>query len=192
MPLPIFRTDRLLLRPWNPSRDAQAGLAIYGDPEVMTWVAPGTLDRDLAAVEWRLRRYAQVADRGKPQGCWAVMDLYRGDTIGNLLLLPLGTGQRSVPGLAQPQPDRLEIGWHFRPSHWGQGYAREAAQQILDYGLSYTWIPALYAVVSPGNDRSCRLAQRLGMIPLGETRRYYGGRPLAVFKKLRDRSVQRG
>ena len=187
MPLPIFRTDRLLLRPWNPTQDAAAGLTIYGDPQVMAWVAPGRVDRDLEAVEWRLRRYAKVGEQGKPQGCWAVMDLYRGRTIGNLLLLPLGTGQRSVPGLTQPQPARLEIGWHFCPQYWGRGYATEAAQQILDYGLSFSWISALYAVVIPGNDRSYRLAHRLGMINLGQTRRYYGGQSLEVFKKLRDR-----
>lgn len=188
MPLPIFRTDRLLLRPWNPTQDAIAALGIYGDPRMMAGIAPGTVDRNLAAVVYRLRRYAQVGEQGKPQGCWAVMDLRRGQTIGNLLLLPLGQGQRSVPGLSQPQPDRLEIGWHFHPNHWGQGYATEAAREILDYGLSFSWIPALYAVVLPGNDRSYRIAHRLGMIPLGQTRRYYGGQPLQVFKKVRDRS----
>lgn len=37
---PPFETDRLLIRPWNPSTDAESAFAIYGDAAVMHFICP--------------------------------------------------------------------------------------------------------------------------------------------------------
>jgi len=36
---PVLVTERLRLRPWRPD-DADAALALYGDPHVVRWLSP--------------------------------------------------------------------------------------------------------------------------------------------------------
>ena len=62
-----------------------------------------------------------------------------------------------------PDLDATEIGWWLSPENWGQGYAYEASQTVMnvakeDYGLT-----SLVARVYRSNGRSIRLIERLGM-----------------------------
>lgn len=59
-----------------------------------------------------------------------------------------------------PEPD---IGYAFLPEFWGQGYALEAAQAVLDYGHYTHELTRVLAIVSPGNERSIRVLERCGM-----------------------------
>ncbi|KKI99456.1 GNAT family N-acetyltransferase [Prochlorothrix hollandica] len=173
--LPCLTTDRLRLRPWRPLADAAAALQIYGDPQVVAHLGPGSKPDTIATVQRRLQRYYQVYHPPAPWGCWAVEEPTQAQVIGHILLIPLADRHH------QPS-HRPEIGWHFRPSHWGQGYATEAAAAVLHHGLHHWQMPAIYGVIAPHHDRSRRLALRLGMVDLGLTRHYYGGRELSLFR----------
>ena len=61
----------------------------------------------------------------------------------------------------------------MKKSAWGKGYATEAAKAILDYGFNTLKLPVIYAIARSDNVRSLRVIQRLGMIPIGRTNRYY-------------------
>src|SRR6185312_11369171 len=61
-----------------------------------------------------------------------------------------------------------ELGWALIRAHWGHGYATEAAAAIRDWASEWRSIVRLVSLISPGNVRSERVAERLGAVP-GET-----------------------
>ena len=67
-----------------------------------------------------------------------------------------------------PIEGELEIGWRLARNHWGQGYAREAAAAVLDWAWVNTDRNAVFAMTTPGNMRSRRLMERLGMSRVGD------------------------
>ncbi len=102
------------------------------------------------------------------QGFWAVIPktgAFVDTPIGAALLLPL---QRS-DGLPS---ENLEIGWHFHPKVWGNGYATEAGTGLIECARSFG-LKKLHAVVYPANSKSLAVCDRLGMVRLGETNEWY-------------------
>ncbi len=76
----------------------------------------------------------------------------------------------------------VDIGYAFLPQFRGQGYAREAAAAVLQYGRERFAFKKLAAITSPANHASSRLLEELGFtlekltVLKGETRetRLYG------------------
>jgi RimJ/RimL family protein N-acetyltransferase len=58
-----------------------------------------------------------------------------------------------------------ELGWALTRSHWGHGYATEAAAAIRDWARESRSISGLVSLISPDNLRSQRVAERLGATP---------------------------
>lgn len=58
-------------------------------------------------------------------------------------------------------PD-ADIGFAYLPAYWSQGYAREAAEAVKAYARDTLALPRLLAIVSPANDSSIRLLEKLG------------------------------
>lgn len=58
-----------------------------------------------------------------------------------------------------------ELGWGLLRSHWGHGYATEAAAAIRDWARRRRKIDRLVSLISPDNIRSQRVAERLGAVP---------------------------
>jgi RimJ/RimL family protein N-acetyltransferase len=57
----------------------------------------------------------------------------------------------------------VQLGWTLRADHWGQGYAREAAQAVLSLAFERLALPRVYAQTSERNTASWGLMERLGM-----------------------------
>jgi RimJ/RimL family protein N-acetyltransferase len=53
-------------------------------------------------------------------------------------------------------------------AHWGRGYATEGAAAICDWAFESRSADSLVSLITPGNLRSQRVAQRLGAVP-GDT-----------------------
>jgi [ribosomal protein S5]-alanine N-acetyltransferase len=176
-----LETKRLRLRFWQPDQDAVAAFAIYGDKRVMEWIGDLIPDPSPAATQARLERYLQRTKAGQPPGIgiWAVERLETRHLVGTLLLVPL-------PDVARQPSGHIEIGWHFNPVYWGQGFATEAAQAVLRYGFETLKLTEIYAVTLPENVRSQAVAQRLGMADLGITQQYHGGIDLRLFQLTAD------
>jgi len=161
--LPVFGTDRLLIRDWTEA-DAPFVFDVYARWEVARWLGAqprvlGNKDEAIAAIRrWRDR------STEPPFGIWAITERSTGDPKGTVLLVPLPAGADGGP---------VEIGWHLHPSAWGLGYATEAGAAAARRGFE-AGLEEVYAVVRPDNTRSLAVCRRLGMTPLGRTSRWYG------------------
>ncbi len=142
-----LQTERLSLKPFTLD-DREGWHAIWGDPEVIWWGANESPEVSDAALERLIAREA-----GLPAGVgWlAVRRTGEDEIIGDVLLQQA----RFVDG--------MEIGWHFRRHAWGQGYATEAAQAVLERCLAEGVAERVYAAVALENGRSLRVVEKLGM-----------------------------
>ena len=162
-----FATDRLVMRAWTHDQsDVERLFDTYSRWEVARWL--GATPRTMQTLDEAHRAVDRWADRSVgAYGVWAVTVRATGAIAGTVLLVPLpepadGAGQGEV-----------EIGWHFHPDSWGQGYGSEAASATLTNGFA-AGLKEIFAVVRPENDRSRALCARIGMAHLGQTDRWYG------------------
>ena len=159
---PVFSTERLTARRWSLD-DADVAYAMYSRPEVTRYL--GAEGRPMPSLEQQREALARIVagyDAQPGLGSWAIEVRTTGDVVGAVLLKPL------------PAATEIEVGWHLAPEHWGNGYATEAATAALRHGFGTLGLTEIYAVVRPENERSLRVARRLGMTSLGRTDRYYG------------------
>lgn len=61
------------------------------------------------------------------------------------------------------QWDNLEIGWRFKQSNWGQGYATEAAVAVMNVVSQANKISKVSAIAMEGNVGSINIMKKLGM-----------------------------
>ncbi|MGE5358401.1 MAG: GNAT family N-acetyltransferase [Bacteroidales bacterium] len=145
--VPSIETPRLRLRSFRED-DLPAYAALCADPEVMRYVRGHAIDRPEAWREmalflghWALRGY----------GMWAVEERASGALVGRI-------------GLHYPDgwPER-EVGWALAREVWGRGYATEGCRAALDYAFRSLGWPRIISLIHPDNERSKRLALRVGM-----------------------------
>ncbi len=91
-------------------------------------------------------------------GLWAI------EGIGNWAVEERGTGAfAGIVGLNHPaQFPEVEIGWTLMDGFEGRGIATEAARAVLGWTWENTDLASLVVYVDPANERSIRVAERLG------------------------------
>lgn len=165
-----LETARLRLR-FMEERDLDAFAAMYADPETMRYIGEGKvlgrMDtwRTIAGVlgHWLVKGY----------GMWAVEKRDDGELIGRLGFIDV----EGWPG--------FELGWLIARAHWGQGYATEGTKAAYDYAIGTLKRDRVISLIRPGNERSVRVAQKLGFVRdgnvelLGQTAMVYANRPSA-------------
>jgi [ribosomal protein S5]-alanine N-acetyltransferase len=67
---------------------------------------------------------------------------------------------------------RAEIGYELHPDYWGNGYAKEAVNTVLEYGFQEMNLNRIGAVVFLENKHSNELLARLGFKNEGILRNY--------------------
>jgi RimJ/RimL family protein N-acetyltransferase len=148
--IPELGTRRLRLRAW---RDADLAdfAAMNADPRVMEHF-PSVMTREESDAS-----AARIRERFTVQGfgLWVVEVLD-------------GPGFIGCAGLARPTFEApftpcVEIGWRLAAAHWGQGYATEAARAVLAFAFSTQPLDELVSFTVPGNVRSRRVMEKLGM-----------------------------
>ena len=161
-----INTARLLIRDLTPA-DAEGLFPIYANAEVRRFIG-GLPTQTIQEQREQLAVTLERQSREQPgYGRWAVERLADGLLVGVVILKHLPDGQ------GQSLPD-VEVGWHLGRFAWGNGYATEAAHAILNHADHTLKLPVVYAIILAGNIRSIRVAERLGMKPLGPTTRFYG------------------
>jgi RimJ/RimL family protein N-acetyltransferase len=74
----------------------------------------------------------------------------------------------SVPGFEAPFMPAVEIGWRLAAKYWGRGLATEAAREVLRYGFDEVGLESVVSFTVPGNVRSRRVMEKIGMGLVGE------------------------
>jgi RimJ/RimL family protein N-acetyltransferase len=166
-----FGTARLVLRrPEAP--DVEPLIAMDADPEVMRYIGNGAIvppdrDRALQAVSrWR----GQWDEQGF--GMCSVIVRETGEYAGWVTL--------AVPAFLPEILPAVEIGWRLRREHWGQGYATEAAAELLRFGLTGAGLDRVVSIRHIGNARSERVMDKLGLRFEFQTTVPATGQPVAV------------
>jgi RimJ/RimL family protein N-acetyltransferase len=143
-------TPRLKLRRWQEG-DREPFQRINADPRVMEFM-PGALPPELSdEVMERIQRH--FARQGF--GLWAVE--LRGDGVF------IGFIGLSAPNFEAPFMPAVEIGWRLATDYWGRGLATEGAREAMRYGFEALGLDRLVSFTVPGNLRSRRVMEKLGM-----------------------------
>ena len=165
-----IHTRRLLLREFNPE-DWQPMLAYHNDPRYLRYY-PQELEGEFHVRSFvqRFIDQAQVAPRQKFQ--LAICLPESGVLIGNAGVRMGGLGPR------EPEAVQGDIGYELDPAYWGQGYATEAAQAILEFGFESLHLHRIWARCLAENIASQRVLEKLGMRLEGRLRQdeYFKGR----------------
>ncbi|MBL6426894.1 MAG: GNAT family N-acetyltransferase [Maritimibacter sp.] len=142
--LPVLDTPRLTLR--APMLDDFATYAaIMGSERALHMHGPMSredayLDFTCTVAGWLLRGH----------GLWTVIRKDTGAVAGFVLV-------NMEPGDQEP-----ELGFFLTDEAEGHGFATEAAQAARDHALGALALERLVSYVAHGNDRSARLAEKLG------------------------------
>ena len=148
----IIVTERLILRTWK-EEDAAPYAALNADPRVREYF-PSILTREQSDAEiGRIR-----AGYERDGFCMYAAELRAtGELIGFIGLQTIGY---AIPSVAQPT---VETGWRLAHAHWGKGLATEGARAALQYGLDTLKLPEIIAITLPGNVRSRRVMEKIGL-----------------------------
>jgi RimJ/RimL family protein N-acetyltransferase len=150
---PHLRTERLLLRRWQP-RDREPLAAMNADAEVMEHF-PATLSAEQSAAA--IARFEACFEAHR-YGLWALELPGQAPLIGFAGLAPVDPVD--LPVAFAPA---VEVGWRLARAFWGHGYATEAAAQAIAFGFQRRGLRELVSFTAARNLRSRRVMERLGM-----------------------------
>ena len=150
MTLENIETARLLLRRWK-ERDKEPFAQMSADPEAMKYLGgiwdKATSDNFIDRIEKHFDEFGY--------GMYALEHKQNKEFIGF-------TGLRNVPFNAHFTP-AIEIGWRLAPKFWRQGYAFEAASDVMQHGFKDLGLTEIVSFTSPVNVPSWGLMEKLGM-----------------------------
>lgn len=145
--VPVIQTERLILREWRDS-DSDAFYALNSNPDFVKYLGNGEpLSREdswrvlaLLAGHWALKGF----------GFWVVTLKETKELIGRV-------------GLWEPAGwPAIELGWGINPTHWGKGYATEAARASLNWGFHELDLSSIISIIHPDNQASKNVAGKIG------------------------------
>lgn len=152
-----IHTDRLLLRPFQPG-DLAGYHARRNDPDVaryQDWELPYSLERAERVVAELV-----ALDGPKDDEWWAAIVSERdsGEVFGDVGV-ELSWGGRTA-----------EVGYTFAKEHWGNGYAAEAVEALVEYLFDDTGVTRVFGGLHPDNPASAMVLERTGFLFEGHTR----------------------
>ena len=144
----ILQTSRLTLRPMTIT-DAQSLHAIMSDAEVMAfWDMSEIEDIELTIEILK----SQLADmKAKKSSYWAMTRTEDGLFVGCCDLSEIDRWHH-----------RAEVGFIVSKAFWGDGYAQEAMEAVVDHAAQAMKLRRLTARTHLGNFRSVKLLEKLG------------------------------
>jgi RimJ/RimL family protein N-acetyltransferase len=78
----------------------------------------------------------------------------------------------------------IEVGFFFKPSAWGRGYATEVCKRLLQFAFQELPINEIVASVDDRNIASQKALKKSGLINRGRTRSY--GKDSPIYRITRD------
>ncbi|AQP53780.1 hypothetical protein CBF34_08345 [Vagococcus penaei] len=150
----LFISERLIFRPLTVI-DLPDLMRLNSNSRVMRYFpAPFTEVETKAYYEKSLAHYERYGFSN-----YAVCLKETGDFIGVMGLL--------TTDVIDKQELAVEIGWRLLPDYWGQGYAAEGAEALMNYGFGVLNLPTIYAFTAIVNQPSEAVMKRIGMKKVG-------------------------
>ena len=151
-----LQTERLDLRRFTPG-DADLMLAVWNDPDFVKHVG----DRGIRTVDEALTALND-----------GILSMYTDLGYGPYCVMLRGSEQRiGVCGLFKRDVlDDPDIGFGLLPEHRRDGLAWEAAVAVLGEARDALGFERVTAIVSPGNEASVKLIEKLGLAYAGPIR----------------------
>lgn len=147
----ILETDRLILRPITLD-DATDLFEYASDPENTKMTFP--THKSIGETEWVIANLFMSA----PLGNFAIELKENGKMIGTCDLR-VNEGEKSA-----------ELAYAINKKYWGQGYAPEAANKLVELAFDTLKIERLWAKFASGNPASGRVMEKIGMTQEGVLR----------------------
>jgi [ribosomal protein S5]-alanine N-acetyltransferase len=145
---PVLTTQRLHLRPLTHD-DADDIIAIYGSPDVLRYLnipPTDTVEKAIGLIDWFTNNY------DSHDGVQWGFTLHGDNRL-------IGTGGT----YAWDRENRhVDIGYHIVPTHWGNGYATEAAHAIIGWCFEHLDVNRVQADCTDGNMGSERVLLKCG------------------------------
>ena len=159
LPVDIFPlcTPRLVIRDYT-AADIPAAQLNVGDPAYWAYHATeaASAERIAALISWAIEEQ-KISPRLNYY--LAVTTAQNNHVIGEVVLRM--TDQAS---------HQAEIGFGVARTHWGQGYATEAARALLNAAFAHTPLHRIVAQCAPENIASVRVMEKIGMTREGVLR----------------------
>lgn len=168
-------THRLVVAPFT-ERDADFIVELLNDPEWLRFIGDKKV-RTLDDARQYLRGGPLAMYELRGFGLCSVTRRTDDVTIGMCGLL-------KRDGL-----DEVELGFAFLPVGRGQGYAREAAAAVVEFGFAELALPRIVAITDPDNAASARVLEAIGMHDMGPVRLPPDGREVQLFAVEKNQST---
>ncbi|MEU0072447.1 GNAT family N-acetyltransferase [Streptomyces sp. NPDC006332] len=165
-------TDRLRLRKAH-AADIDGLIELQTDPQVRAHLG-GPRPRSAVEQYFEANGISSVAD--KP-GTYVIADKESDRCVGTLVL---DRRSADLPGHVTEEGGELELGYLLRRGSWGAGLAFEAASAVLRAAAGELPDQPVLLVTQTANERSLKLATRLGFQRVGTFVAYDAEQTLAV------------
>ncbi|WP_199850581.1 GNAT family N-acetyltransferase [Streptomyces sp. CMB-StM0423] len=146
----VLETERLVLRRFTEA-EVDILVELDSDPEVMRFLTGEPTAR--AQIEDEVLPKILRDYRLGPAGRWAAIERSSGEFVGWLSLQPPRDG--SV--------EHVELGYRFKASVWGRGYATEGARALIRMGFTELGVQRVWAQTMAVNTASRRVMERVGL-----------------------------
>jgi RimJ/RimL family protein N-acetyltransferase len=145
-----IETERLVLRPFEPDRDAAFILEVLNEPAFIANVADRGVRTLAQAADYIRERFLPGYARYGVGYC-AVELKATGEPVGTCGLLKRDT------------LEHFDIGYSTLDRFSGNGYAFEAASALMHYGRTEMGLTRIIGLTKPGNVKSTHLLEKLGL-----------------------------
>lgn len=148
----FLKTNRIGFSKWKQD-DIELAELLWGNPSVTKFIcASGKFSKEHIAN--RLKKEIENNIEYQVQ-YWPIFELTSNELIG-------------CCGLRPYKDNKYEIGFHLRPEFWGQGFAVEAANAVIDYAFTTLQAEGLFAGHNPNNVASKKVLSKLGFDYIGD------------------------
>jgi RimJ/RimL family protein N-acetyltransferase len=146
----VASTERMVLRRWREA-DREPFARLNADPRVMEFLAGPLSRKESDLLVERIEAHFRKHGFGL---CAA--ELRRDHSL-------IGFVGLAVPAFESAFTPCVEIGWRLAADSWGQGLATEGAREMARYAFEGIGLEELVSFTAPGNMRSRRVMEKLGM-----------------------------
>ncbi len=143
-----LHTERLSMRPYS-AQDLPAVIEFLGDSETMGFYPKPFSEGKISAM---IRRSEQ-SWVSSGFGQFVVIEKASNSIVGDC-----GITLQEIDGERLP-----ELGYRFKRSVWGQGFAAEAATAVARFGFEKARLSALRSYMPASHTQSRRVAEKIGM-----------------------------